>query len=229
MVGHAFCAPPVPHFFSSDLAEKMEDELMRILQQVKVAGGKASLTFLVREGKTKARLEVELDSEPAPSSSSTPSAPRPRRRRLRQARGAPQQGAQSGSPPPSTEEGEAGHSPRPPRRPLKHLPVPPDGRQAVLTVGRPATPSFASLNMDGSPPSLPPRPPPPPPPSVQTLPNLKLRLWNPGKLDGKFMNTVAHTFKDRIWVLSVMVGAERYRCDHYSSWREAPPWLSSPR
>ena len=198
---------------------------MRILQQVKVAGGKASLTFLVREGKTKARLEVELDSEPAPSSSSTPSAPRPRRRRRRQARGAPQQG----SPPPSTQEGEAGHSPRPPRRPLKHLPVPPDGRQAVLTVGRPATPSFASLNMDGSPPSLPPRPPPPPPPSVQTLPNLKLRLWNPGKLDGKFMNTVAHTFKDRIWVLSVMVGAERYRCDHYSSWREAPPWLSSPR
>ena len=145
------------------------------------ARGKASLTFLVREGKTKARLEVELDSEPAPSSSSTPSAPRPRQRRRRQARGAPQQGAQSGSPPPSTQEGEAGHSPRPPRRPLKHLPVPPDGRQAVLTVGRPATPSFASLNMDGSPPSLPPRPPPPPPPSVQTLPNLKLRLWNPGK------------------------------------------------
>ena len=191
---------------------------MRILQQVKVAGGKASLTFLVREGKTKARLEVELDSEPAPSSSSTPSAPRPRRRRRRQARGAPQQG----SPPPSSQEGEAGHSPRPPRRPLKHLPVPPDGRQAVLTVGRRALPSFASLNMDGSPPSLPPGPPPPPPPAVQTFPNLKLRL----RL--RRLNTFAHNFRDRIYTLSVMVEVERYRWEHCSSWPvEVPPWHSS--
>ena len=183
---------------------------MRILQQVKVAGGKASLTFLVREGKTKARLEVELDSEPAPSSSSTPSAPRPRRRRLRQARGAPQQGAQSGSPPPSTQEGEAGHSPRPPRRPLKHLPVPPDGRQAVLTVGRPATPSFASLNMDGSPPSPPPRPTPPPPPSPARRTCPRLKVLHPRNVfkDG-WVNFNKLPFSERIAMLSTRVGATR--------------------
>ena len=185
---------------------------MRILQQVKVAGGKASLTFLVREGKTKARLEVELDSEPAPSSSSTPSAPRPRRRRRRQARGAPQQGAQSGSPPPSTQEGEAGHSPRPPRRPLKHLPMPPDGRQAVLTVGRPATPSFASLNMDGSPPSPPPRPPPPPPPSPARRTCPRLKVLHPRNVfkDG-WVQFNKLPFSERIAMLSTRVGAERYR------------------
>ena len=64
-------------------------ELMKILQQIKVDRGTASLTFLVRGGKTKARLEVELDSEPEPPPS-TPSAtePRPHRRRRRHARGA---------------------------------------------------------------------------------------------------------------------------------------------
>ena len=170
------------------------------------------MTFLVREGKTKARLEVELDSEPAPSSSSTPSAPRPRRRRRRQARGAPQQGAQSGSPPPSTQEGEAGHSPRPPRRPLKHLPVPPDGRQAVLTVGRPATPSFASLNMDGSPPSPPPRPTPPPPPSPARRTCPRLKVLHPRNVfkDG-WVNFNKLPFRERIAMLSTRVGAERYR------------------
>ena len=150
------------------------------------------------------------------------SAPRPRRRRRQQARGALQQGAPSRSPP-TVQEGEAGRSPRPPRRPLKHLPPAPDGRQAVLTVGRRALPSFASLNMDGSPPSLPPGPPPPPPPAVQTFPNLKLRLWKSGRL-----NTFAHNFRDRIYTLSVMVGVERYRWEHCSSRPVGvPPWHSS--
>ena len=201
----------------------MEGELKRLLQLAKEAGLSATLTFVVKGGKTRARLEVDLDSEPAPPSSSTPaSAPRPRRRRRRQARGALQQGAPSRSPP-TVQEGEARRSPRPPRRPLKHLPPAPDGRQAVLTVGRRALPSFASLNMDGSPPSLPPGPPPPPPPAVQTFPNLKLRLWQSGRL-----NTFAHNFRDRIYTLSVMVGVERYRWEHCSSWPVGvPPWHSS--
>ena len=201
----------------------MEGELKRLLQLAKEAGLSATLTFVVKGGKTRARLEVDLDSEPAPPSSSTPaSAPRPRRCRRRQARGALQQGAPSRSPP-TVPEGEAGRSPRPPRRPLKHLPPAPDGRQAVPTVGRRAFPSFASLNMDGSPPSLPPGPPPPPPPAVQTFPNLKLRLWKSGRL-----NTFAHNFRDRIYTLSVMVGVERYRWEHCSSCPVGvPPWHSS--
>ena len=201
----------------------MEGELKRLLQLAKEAGLSATLTFVVKGGKTRARLEVDLDREAAPPSSSTPaSAPRPRRRRRRRARGALQQGAPSRSPP-TVPEGEAGRSPRPPRRPLKHLPPAPDGRQAVLTVGRRAFPSFASLNMDGSPPSLPPGPPPPPPPAVQTFPNLKLRLWKSGRL-----NTFAHNFRERIYALSVMVGVKRYRWEHCSSWPVGvPPWHSS--
>ena len=132
---------------------------MRLLQLTKEAGRSATLTFVVKGGKTRAKLEVDVDSEPPPSSSSTPApAPRPRRRHRRQVRGAPQPGAPSGSPPPSPREGEAGGSPRPPPlRPLKHLPAAPDGRQVLLQVGRPAAMlSFASLNADGPPPSLPP-------------------------------------------------------------------------
>ena len=34
--------------------------------------------------------------------------------------------------------------------------------------------SFAGLNMDGSPPCLPPKPPPPPPPALQNSPTLKV-------------------------------------------------------
>ena len=133
---------------------------MRLLQLTKEAGRSATLTFVVKGGKTRAKLEIDLDSERAPPSSSTPAAPapRPRRRRRRQARGASQQGAPSGSPPPSFQEGEAGGSPQPPQRPLKHLAAAPDGRQVLLQVGRPAAMlSFASLNTDGPPPSLPPR------------------------------------------------------------------------
>ena len=149
---------------------------MRLLQLTKEAGHSATLTFVVKGGKTRAKLEVDLDSEPPPPSSSTPaSAPRPRRRRRCQARGPPQQGAPLRSPPPSLQEGEAGGSPRPPpQRPLKHLPAAPDGRRTLLHVPRSAMLSFAGLNMDGSPPCLPPKPPPPPPPALQNSPTLKV-------------------------------------------------------
>ena len=180
---------------------------MRILKQVKEAGGEASLTFLVKGGKTKAKLEVDLDSEPAPTSSSTPSAPAPRsrRRRRRRARGAPQPEAPPGSPP-STQEGEAGGSPRPPPlRPLKHLAAAPDGRQVLLQVGRPASMlTFASLNLDGPPPSLPPRPPPPPPPSParQTFPTLKVK--RPRRLNPDSVEFDMLPFDSRIALLAVM-------------------------
>ena len=201
---------------------------MKILQQVKADRGTASLTFSVRKGKTKATLEVELDSEPElPNSTPSATVPRPRRRRRRRARGAPQQGTPSGTPPPTTPEGEAGQSPRPPRRPLKHLHPAPDGRQVLLHVGRPAEMlSFASFNTDGPPPSLPPRPPPPPPPALQSVSALKLRWRHPN-------NEVAFNklpFKDKIDLLSVKgVGVERYRWQHRKPlWPDTPPWHSSP-
>ena len=50
----------------------MEGELKRLLQLAKEAGLLATLTFVVKGGKTRARLEVDLDSEAAPPSSSTP-------------------------------------------------------------------------------------------------------------------------------------------------------------
>ena len=201
---------------------------MKILQQVKADRGTASLTFSVRKGKTKATLEVELDSEPEPPTS-TPSAtvPRPRRRRRRRARGAPQQGTPSGTPPPTTPEGEAGQSPRPPRRPLKHLHPAPDGRQVLLHVGRPAEMlSFASFNTDGPPPSLPPRPPPPPPPAPQT--NSTLKLWRRKRrkdLEVEFENL---SFDNKIAVLSCEIGVEGYRWElREPLWPDTPPWHSS--
>ena len=200
---------------------------MRLLQLTKEAGRSATLTFVVKGGKTRAKLEVDVDSEPPPSSSSTPApAPRPCRRRRRQVRGAPQPGAPSGSPAPSPREGEAGGSPRPPPlRPLKHLPAAPDGRQVLLQVGRPAAMlSFANLNTDGPPPSPPPRPPPPPPPpALQTVSILKLR--HRAKFEVEFNNV---SFKCRIAVLSTEVGVERFRWRHREPlWPDTPPWHSS--
>ena len=53
----------------------MEGELLKLLHQTKQAGGYASLTFTIRDGKMKAKLEVELDP-PAPASpGSTPPLP----------------------------------------------------------------------------------------------------------------------------------------------------------
>ena len=218
----------------------MEGELRKLLQLVKEAGGTASLTFFVKGGKTKAKLEVDLDSEPAPTSSSTPSAPAPRsrRRRRRRARGAPQPEAPPGSPP-SAHEGEAGGSPRPPPlRPLKHLPAAPDGRQVLLQVGRPAAMlTFASLNLDGPPPSLPPRPPPPPPPSPARRTFATLKVLRPRRLNPDGVEFDKLPFSARIALLSVRgVGVERYRWKRrWSLWPEGevgrtlrnpppPPW-----
>ena len=207
----------------------MEGELRKLLQFIKEAGGTASLTFFVRGGKTKAKLEVDLDSEPAPTSSTPASAPRPRRRRRRQARGAPQPGAPSGSPPPSVPEGEAGGSPRPhPLRPLKHLPAASDGRQLFLHVGRPAAMlSFASLNTDGPPPSLPPRPPPPPPPALQSVSTVKLRRQRLKPEAETAFNKLP--LSDRIAILSAKgIGVERFRWQlRRPLWPKTPPWHSS--
>ena len=218
----------------------MEGELLRLLQLTKEAGRSATLTFVVKGGKTRAKLEIDLDSERAPPSSSTPAAPapRPRRRRRRQARGASQQGAPSGSPPPSFQEGEAGGSPQPPQRPLKHLAAAPDGRQVLLQVGRPAAMlSFASLNTDGPPPSLPPRPPPPPPPSParRTSPTLKVLASRLNPNVRVEFNKLP--FRTRIAILSRRgAGVERFRWETRKSlWPEEvaggnlPPWHWSPR
>ena len=107
----------------------------------------------------KARLEVDFDGEAAAPTESTPSepAPHPRRRRRRRARGA----AKLSLPHQLLLEVMLGNL-FDPRRPLKHHRPASDGLHTVLTVGRPAMLSFASLNMDGSSTSLPPRPPPPP-------------------------------------------------------------------
>ena len=157
------------HFLCSDFEHKMEGELLKLLRQSKEAGGSASLTFFITgDGKMKAKLEVELDppapaspgsSSPSPTTTPAPGGGRRRRRKgaaakaKAKARAALHRATQAAATPPAV-------SPQPPRRPLKHLPPAPDGRQAVHTVGRPAMPSFASLNLDGSPPSPPPRPPP---------------------------------------------------------------------
>ena len=59
----------------SDSEQKMEGEMLKLLQQTKQAGGFASLTFTIRDRKMKAKLEVELDP-PAPASpGSTPPLP----------------------------------------------------------------------------------------------------------------------------------------------------------
>ena len=183
---------------------------MRLLQLTKEAGRSATLTFVVKGGKTRAKLEIDLDSERAPPSSSTPAAPapRPRRRRRRQARGAPQQGAPSGSLPPSLQEGEAGGSPRPPpQRPLKHLPAAPDGRRTLLHVPRSAMLSFAGLNMDGSPPCLPPKPPPPPPPALQNSPTLKVWRLKPRNPDVE-VEFNKNPFKFKILVAATLLMGE---------------------
>ena len=97
----------------------------------------------------KARLEVDFDGEAAAPTDSTPSepAPHPRRRRRRRARGAAKLSL------PYQLLTNCSH-----RRPLKHHRPASDGLHTVLTVGRPAMLSFASLNMDSST-SLPPQAP----------------------------------------------------------------------
>ena len=166
--------------FCSDSEHKMEGELLKLLRQTKEAGGSASLTFTTRDGKLKAKLEVELDPSPSASPSSTPpspatgpaTAPAPGGgRRCRKGAAAKAKARARAALHRATQAAS--------RRPLKHLPPAPDGRQAVHTVGRPAMPSFASLNLDSSPPSLPPRPPPPPPPSPaqRTFSTLKVLPW----------------------------------------------------
>ena len=115
---------------------------------------------------------------------------------------------------------EGPDSPPPPLRPLKQLPAAPDGRQVLLQVGRPAAMlTFASLNLDGPPPSLPPTPPPPPPPSPArpTFPILK--VLQPRRLNPDAVEFDKLPFSARIALLSVRgVGVERYRWQHKPLW-----------
>ena len=216
---------------------------MKLLHQVKEAGGTATLTFSVKGGKTKGKLEVELESGPAstpPTSSAT--APHPRqRRRQRGPAGKAKAAAQaarhkatqveSSSPSPSATVGEAVEpSPQSPRRPLHHLPSPADGRRAVTTVGRPAMSSFASLNLDGSPPSPPPRPPPPPPPSPARRTNPKMKVLHPRNIFKHGWVTFNKLpFSERIAMMSTRVGAERYRRERRRSlWPGIPTRTPTP-
>ena len=213
----------------------MEGELRRLLQLAKEAGRSVTLTFLVKGGKTRAKLEVDFDSEPEPPSSTPAAVAAPRRRQPPRGAASQQVSSQPESPPPSSTEGEAGEPPRPPRRPLKHLPHAPDGRQAVLHVAKPAMPSFASLNMDGSPPSLPPRPPPPPSPTLQVQSTSILKVWPFWRMQSKDpdldMKLINMPFNDKIAVASVRLGVERYRWKQRDSlwWPDPPPWHSSSR
>ena len=149
-------------------------KLLALCSEVEEAGGCATLTLLIREGKSIIKFTLESPPPaPAPattSTSSTPASGRRRRNRGAAARARRKQRAAAhqvslaaaaiapSQPLPSP-------PPRPPSRPLKHLltPSPTSGRRRVMSVGRPEMPSFSSLNLDGSS-SPPPAPPPPPPP-----------------------------------------------------------------
>ena len=69
--------------------------------------------------------------------------------------------------------------------------------------------SFACLNMDGSPPCLPPKPPPPPPPALQNSPTLKvwrLTQRNPEvEVEVEFNK---HPFKFKILVAATLLMGE---------------------
>ena len=113
---------------------------------------------------------------------------------------------------------------------LKHLPHAPDGRQAVHTVGRPAMPSFASLNLVGSPPSPPPRPPPPPPPSPALRTNPKLKVLHPRNIFKHGWVTFNKLpFSERIAMMSTRVGAERSLWPGIPTRTPTPLRQSSPR
>ena len=162
------------------------------------------MTFTTRDGKMKAKLEVELDP-PAPASpGSTPTSPMTapasgggRRRRKGAAAKAKAKAraalhrttlaAATQSPPASGDASATLDAPAPHQQshpPLRHpprlllSPSPSSGRRRVMSVGRLPMPSFASLNLDGPPPSPPPFPPspPPPPPPPPSRPFIRTAL-----------------------------------------------------
>ena len=171
----------------------MVDELsflIEIFQSFKKSGRSATLTMSTKEGQaTKIKLEVELDDatpssvSPSPTSTSTaPSLPasaagdrlRPRgsdkRRAKANARAAQHRIFQTLPFPGGFSDTRSLSDPPPSRRPLQLHPSPiVEGQRKILTVKKPAgcQPTFATLNLDGAPPS---NPPPPPSSSMQPPP-----------------------------------------------------------
>ena len=159
----------------------MGDELsglLEIFKKVKEAGGQATLTATTKEGKTKFNLEIV--SPPATAPPPLQPVPGHARRRHRGAaararrrqRAADHQGTTLAAPapvsqppaPPAPGEVSAPAGPHhdhlPQRRPLFPIflpsPSPSTGRRRVMSLARLPLPSFASLNIDGHPPSPPP-------------------------------------------------------------------------
>ena len=156
--------------------------LLEIFTKMKEAGGQATLTATTSEGKTKLKLEI-VSSPSATAPPPLQPAPGQARRRHRGAaararrrqRAADHQGTTLAAPapvsqppaPPAPGEASAPAGPQhghlPQRRPLFPIflpsPSPSTGRRRVMSLARLPLPSFASLNIDGHPPS----PPPPPP------------------------------------------------------------------
>ena len=138
--------------------------IFKLFEELEEAGGCATLTITSRKGTSSIKLVLECPTPSSPTTGmTTTTLPLASGRRSAAARARRRQ-ARAGSPPPNEQGGE-GESSQLPRQPLMHHLPASVGRQALLHVPRLAILSFASLNMDGSPPSLPPRPPPPPPPS----------------------------------------------------------------
>ena len=166
------CAPILVSF-SSEICNKMKDELtglLEIFHKVEESGGKATLFFTTSMGLTITKLEIVSPTPGSTASTSPPSPPAPgnqaagRRRRNRGAAARARRNQRAAAsqatlaevdPPPRL-------PPTPPPRPLRHLlsPSPTSGRRRVMSLGRPEMPTFSTLNLDGSS-----SPPPAPPPS----------------------------------------------------------------
>ena len=207
---------------------KMKPELLKIFnlfEELEVAGETVSLTILSKGGKSITKLQLESPS--SPSSTTTPTSPRPtaceapaRRRRHRGARARAQRRQRAAdhqgttladvSPPaPGEASAPAGphHDHLPQRRPLFPIflpsPSPSTGRRRVMSLARLPLPSFASLNIDGHPPS----PPPPPPPPCTHVTSTSLRA-KAAPLDGRKCCGVA-TMAESMYPMINVVHEER--------------------
>ena len=147
----------------------MKAELVKLLtlyNELEEIGTSATLTLLTRGGKSTYKLL--LDSPPSSPVTSTTSSTQARRRRRRSAVkraranqraadhqanlvGAVTAGEPTGGVP--LPDNPAGGDPLPSQTHSHNIhpsPSPSSGRREVITVGRPTTASFASLNLDGS-------------------------------------------------------------------------------
>ena len=152
----------------------MKAELVKLLtlyNELEETGASATLTLLTRGGKSTYKLL--FDSPPSSSTTSSTSSTRARRRRRSAAKraranqraadhqanlvGVVTAGEPTGGVPLPDSPAGGGPLPASPSNvPVSHShhihpsPSPSSGRRGVITVGRPATTSFSSLNLDGS-------------------------------------------------------------------------------